>query len=301
MEETEDLSFGNGIDPALYTRNGKAFAREVFDFEERPLSYSTLKHMNKTPLHFSINWFSKDIKKKQTKAMLFGSVVDCLLTQPDQFDSKYVEFVKFKGKGSTEKNEKALEEFSSAGLTIMPEGMKKAAEFIISNLKSNPKTSWLINSTHTTQRKVNWTDRKTGLKLVIYLDGDGEYEDKPIVWDLKGVSKSGLASQALWNRHAMSMDYHLQAAMSELSYYLKTGIWPDFYHIVYEMEPPYAVNSFKADRNFLLAGRQDYRNALDRVKYCIEKDTFGQGYEFMCEEKFDSLELPAYLRNKYDI
>ena len=68
MEEIEDLSFGNGIDPALYTRNGKAFSREVFDFEERPLSYSTLKHMNKTPLHFSMNWFSKDIKKKQTKA-----------------------------------------------------------------------------------------------------------------------------------------------------------------------------------------------------------------------------------------
>src|SRR5688572_24914068 len=95
----------------------KLFPATSFDFAKRPLSYSTLKHILTSPLHFSDNWHYGKGRKK-TDELFFGSLMDDMLfTTKEEFDKKYVVKPKFEGTGARAKEaewKKAHETFQYA-------------------------------------------------------------------------------------------------------------------------------------------------------------------------------------------
>ena len=267
--------------------------------------------------------------------MLLGNIVDCLLLTPEEFDKKYiVEFDKSKHEDALKTvsdmlqflglekqpakskkadlismckeqdhkvkifDEIALEHYQGMGdRTEVTIEQYQTAEAICEAIKTNPKTKWLYESTTQTQVKITYVDKKTGLRVIMYLDAVSEHEGKAIVWDLKTTTN---ASEDRYPRQAADLYYHLQSAMYCLGYFRKKFVFPDFYQVVAETKPPYAVNTYKASQDFLEAGKQLYRNNIDKVKYCIDNDCFDKGYDFLDELGWDELDLPGYLKKKFD-
>jgi len=123
------------------------------------------------------------------------------------------------------------------------------------------------------------------------LDGEAEKEEKAIIWDLKCTTDASLEG---WMKQAFNMGYHLQSGTYWTGYARKTGKFADFYHIVCEVNEPYAVNCFRADNDFMELGKKHFREAMDRVKYCIGNDCFDQGYEFLDDKGYSILPLHSF-------
>jgi len=268
----------------------KLYPASGFDFKKRPVSYSTMKHILKSPLHFSYNWYEK---KAPTPAMIFGNLVDCLLLQPERFKDRFVFGPEVKK--STKEGRVIWESFMETEIAnkqsvIKEEDVEKAKK-VVEVVKTNPKTQWLYEATNSVQKKLTWTDKKTGIPLIGYLDADAEKNKKAIIWDLKITTD---ASEEGWMKQAFNMDYHIQAGTYWRGYAQNTGKFPDFYHIVCEDKEPFAVNTFLASNRFLALGKQQYRNALDRIKHCVDKDCFDMGYEFLNEIGYSQLDLPSW-------
>lgn len=308
----------------------REYAVEKFDFDKRPCSYSSLKHILRSPLHFSHYRFHR---KPPTAAMEFGNIVDCLLLTPEKFDSKYHKSISKEDhpdalftvadlnafiegpKGKDTKPQlieialsldpkveiwdviKRADDNKAEGKTLVTAEQMEAAEAIVHNIKTNPKTKWLLDATHTTQRRLEWKDKKTGLKVIAYLDGEADRGRTPIIWDLKLTAD---ASENKYPRQAADMLYHLQAGTYTTGYIRKTGKFADFYQIVAESKPPYAVNCYKCESDFVDIGKHLYRNGLDRVRYCIDNDSFDAGYDFLDTLGYSDLDLPGYIKKQHE-
>jgi len=274
----------------------KKYPLSDFDFVKRPVSYSSLKHMLKSPLHFAYNRMHR---KPPTDAMIFGNLLDCLLLEPETYQDRYVIMPEINRRTNVGKEEYAalMEEMAKNKTTAVKQEDVERAKLIVETIKTNPKTKWLYEATTSVQKKLVWIDKKTGLEVIGYLDGEAEKETKPIIWDLKGTTD---ASQDAWERQAFNMGYHLQAGTYWTGYARKTGKFADFYHVVVEFNEPFAVNCFLADSDFMELGKKHFRQSLDRVKYCIDNDCFDMGYEFLDDKGYSVLSLPGWAKKQLD-
>lgn len=274
----------------------KIYPASDFDFKKRPVSYSTMKHILKSPLHFSYNWTHR---KPPTKAMIFGNLVDCLLFQPELYEKKYFIMPDINRRTNKGKAEYALlmEEMAEEKQTAVTAEDIERAKKIVESIKTNPKTRWLYEATISVQRKLLWTDSKTKIPLIGYLDAEAEKESKAIIWDLKVTTD---ASEEAWIKQAFNFDLHVQAGTYWRGYAQNTGKFADFYHVVAEDKEPFAVNCFLADSKFMELGKQQYRKALDKIKSCIDNDTFDEGYEFLNETGYSGLTLPGWALKQLD-
>ncbi len=272
------------------------YAASKFDFAKRPLSYSRLKHMLTSPLHFAFNWFEPFY---ETEALIFGRLVDVLLFTPDDYDKQFVIMSKFSGTGSVKAREQWKE--NNVGKSFIEEDDVERAKAIVEAVKTNKKTSWLWESTTSTQEKVYWTDQKTGLRCVMVLDARATKDDKPVIWDFK---TSIDASKEEYPRQAVKFDYPLQAGTYIIGDTMDKRVkgievvYPDFYQIVAEKTEPFAVNTFRASNDFIELGKNQFRTAMDRVKFCIDNDCFWMGYEFLDMIGYDEMDLPGWMKQK---
>lgn len=269
------------------------YPKSLFDFDKRPLSYSSLKPILKSPLHFAHNWVHGKEKPK-SKALKFGSLLDMFLFFPEEFEKAYCIKPKFEGTGARQREKDWIEDHKTFQLATKEEidDAKKMAEAI----KTNPKTKWLYEKTTNVQLEIRYTDKKTGLKYILRLDAEAEHEGKKIVWDLKSTTD---ASKEKYEKDAATFNYPLQGRMYCDGYIRKNGHFPDFYQIVCEKGEPYAVNTFRADNTFLEVGKKQFEKATQRVLYCMEHDCFNQGYDFLNDVGYDVLSVPPWEKNKW--
>lgn len=82
IEYSEELSQYNKKESDRYNLISRLLNMDV------ELSYSWLKEMLKSPKHF-LNYKLKDYTPP-TEGMVFGSMVDCLITEPNNFDKNFV-------------------------------------------------------------------------------------------------------------------------------------------------------------------------------------------------------------------
>ena len=180
---------------------------------------------------------------------------------------------------------------------------------IVENIKTNPKTAWLYEATIDVQKKIVWTDPKTGIKCIAYLDAISEIErgekKVSIIWDLKTTID---ASKQEYPRHAANMDYPLQAGTYVTGFVMDQRIkkreeilYPEFYQIVAETKDALAVNTFRATNDFVNFGKDQFRKAMDIVKYCKENDLFWMGYEFMDMLGCDELDIPGWMKQQHGL
>lgn len=264
-----------------------------FDFEARPLSYSSLKHILTSPLHFADNWHHGKSRKK-TDDLFFGSLVDDLLFFPDEFNKKYTVKPKFEGTGARTREKEWKDENKS--MQFATNEQIREAKIMAENIKTNPITKWLYEATTAIQQTMIYTDKKTGLKFICKMDSVAEFKGRTIIWDLKTAAD---ASNEQYQKDASKWGYPLQGHMYCNAYIRKSGKFPEFYNIVAEKGDPYAVNNFRADATFMQVGKKQFEIAVERILYCMEHDCFNQGYEFMNIQGYNILSVPYYEKTKW--
>lgn len=251
-------------------------------------SKSGVKDMMRSPMHYK---YYKD-NPKETDAMALGSLVDCMLLEPELFNSQYImqpdtfpSPVKVKKNETPRTEQKPWTNRSSVcreyaktlvlrtGKMIISPDMLKEAEAIIANIKKSITASdYLVGMKQVT---LVWYDEETGVKCKARPDNlDSEFS---FITDLKTTDD---ASETSWRHTMTKFDYHVQAAMYMDGFRVLSGedTKLPFVFVVGETSAPYGVAIYHARTESIITGRKRYREALRLYKYAKENDLWEQSY-----------------------
>lgn len=260
--------------------------------KEVVLSYSSLKAFAKSPRNF-IQYKLKP-KTQQTESQILGSLCDCFLTTPKDFDKLFVIVDSFptsdnqkgfcedmiNGKsaedayannykvGGVDKVYSAMQGYINAiksGKMVCSTKMKEEAEKIIDNLKKSELVMQFIDSCDTFQTKSEWSYE--GWKFIGFKDATG----KNLIIDFKFTKD---ADPDKFERDIVNYDYFMQMGM-----YADTeeGI-PECYFIVYDRSMNFSV--IKVDYSFLNYGIRKYKYLVAKLNQCIKENRFLESYNF---------------------
>lgn len=264
------------------------FPKELFDFEARPLSYSRMKHILKSPSHFAQEWTKPS--KPPSDAMKLGSLVDLYLFEVEKFEDKYVLMPEINKRTNAGKAEYELFVEQNKGKTFVDQDQIDKAKLLAQSLKDHPVANEFVMNCQSAQHELRWTDKSTGIKLRGFRDGLSEFNGNRVQWDLKTAAD---ASTDKFQRVAIDLCYDIQAASYFYGHALNSGEFLDWYNVVIETEEPFAINILKADNNFMQFGKQRYRRCLDMIKYCLDNDCFDSGY-LMHQSQYNILSVPSW-------
>lgn len=273
----------------------------TLNLTERPLSYSSLKAFQKSPQHFVMY---REGKKEPTPAMEFGNIVDCLILTPELYEKKYAvmpsnlerpgaNILKAKNPSpeSIEKIKK-WDEWTSANVNktwISSEDAQKAL-FLKDKTYKNEKAVELIGRKVKTQVRMNWNEAESGLPFVGYIDLEGD----SFILDLKTAATGDPED---FMKQAYNLGYHIQAA-AYVDAYRKLGMFKDYWFLVVETSEPNNITVFKADKDFMELGHEEYKYLCKEFKMCMETDQFYKGYEFRSAMGYFHLDIPAWAKQR---
>lgn len=256
---------------------------------ESHLSYSSLSNFKSSPKEF-INYKLKEVK--QTDAMVFGSMVHCLILEPADFDYRYFilddKAVCSSIGGAKPRATNAYKEWKADVVAAARDKIitcvedYEAALLMSLNVRSNRAASKILKLATVHEKPIEWEMKNFKFRGII----DGEGED--IIFDLKTCAD---ASPKKFQRDIMSMDYYLQAAL-----YLK-GIGQMKRYFIIAMDQNGGVSTHQLSDSLLEYGINEVDTLLDKFNECILNDEFNTSYDFWAE-RFDGIfvaDKPAYL------
>lgn len=265
--------------------------------KEEKLSYSSLKAFSKSPREF-INYKLKP-RTPPNEGQIFGSLCDCFLTQPDQFEndftivdkvptsenqkgfcndiiaglSKEEAFNNHYKRGNAETTYETVKEYIEghlSGKTICTTSQINEAKKIVENLKKSDLVMQYVNSCHTFQNKLEW--EYAGWKFRGFTDSEGD----GLIIDFKYAGKGSDPDK--FEREIMNMKYYLQAAIYSQFY---EGL-PEFYFVVYDKSLNFSV--IKVDYSLIDYGIREYKYLVAKLNQCIKENRFGESYNFFDHE-----------------
>lgn len=261
------------------------------DIQDRPLSYSSLKSFKKSPAHFK---YHRKMPYIRTEALIFGSLVDCLLFTPDDYNKQFVIGLSIPKRSNDQKAEWQAFYEDNKGRDIIEKDDLDIAKQCVKAVQNNPLSKRLLDNTTTVQKRIKWTDKKSKLPCILYLDAEGEFdENTPFIWDLK---TSVSAEPESFERSAFHFDYQLQAGTYWNGYVRNTGKFPDMYFVIVEKTEPFGVSVMKCTDDFLKLGQHQYRMLMDEMRFCIDTNKFEETYEFRAVNDYYQLDLPGYAK-----
>ncbi len=255
---------------------------------ETRLSYSSLKHFYKSPLDF-LKYINKDFS--WTDPMILGSLTDCLLLEPEKFEEKFINIPNIDRRTKAGKEAWAELQKNIGDKIPVKKDLLDKANFMKEALEQNPMSKMLLNNTTEVQKHIEF--KYKGLTIRGILDGFGEFDGKPFIFDLKTTSESDPKS---WYRSIIKYMYHLQAAISQAGIFNEGFIMPDFYHIIVETAAPYKVSVVKFCPETLKAGKKILKKIVSDFNYCIDNDLWSEGYEFT-DPNINEVSLPEWYLN----
>src|SRR4029077_8555053 len=225
-----------------------------------------------------------------TRAMKFGSLVDCLLLTPRKFDQLYA--VKpeqyLASKGTMEKwtrqsktCRKWEDDHEAAGRIVIDNYDRLEAEACVNSLMDEPEIRSLVNASDAqvlvTADYLDADTRKLiPLKFMLDLVPKLGSPYERVLADLKTCDS---ADPRAWKKAVFNHKYHVQAAMYLDAYVCATGEdRTDFYHPVVENYFPYETACRHLSAEFIDLGRHEYLAALRRYARCL-KDNVWPGYD----------------------
>jgi len=260
--------------------------------KEETLSYSSLKEFGKSPRNF-IN-YKLAPRKPQTESQVFGSVCDCLLTEPEKFDLKYcvvdnvpttenqIGFCNDLISGSTPEQAKTnnnprgdaqgLAEYYKSYCETIKSGKqsistatKEQCIAIVENLNKSELVMQFIDSCDKFQNKKEWEYK--GWKFKGFTDAEG----RMLIIDFK-YSKD--ANPEMFERDIIKYDYYMQMGM----YAQEDESLPECYFIVYDKSMNFSV--IKLDWSLLSYGIRKYQYLVTKLNQCIYENRFNESYNF---------------------
>lgn len=237
--------------------------------------------------------WAREHPKKPTPDLIFGTLVHCLLLEPDAFNKQFSVWDDAVKK-TTKEGKAAYAAFADdlMGRQEVTRTMYEQAVEMVLKLRSTPFVGNLLVGEH--EKPIKWTDQETGELCKIRLDCLTEIGDTPVIVDYKTAAD---ASRKGFENHAAKYGYHFQAGMYCEGVEIVTGKKPKFAFIVQEKDPPYAVNVFDADEmDFIKKGKDKMRELLGIYHECKITNNW---YGYMgADPVIETLSLPAWATMK---
>jgi hypothetical protein len=258
------------------------------------LNASALKQFHRSPAHYQ-QWLKEP--RRESDALLFGSVSDCLILTPNEFNSRFRVRPEcphgpnpYKWSGGAKGERKLYEEHKAkveeweiewqsglpAGCIPISEDLFAAAVAARSAVMQHGIASHCATTGYR-QLVLVVRDEDTGLLLKCAIDavpaapmGFGQAE-----WDMLVDFKSTMdARRRPFQRAVAAFGYHIQAA-----FYLRlwNRLCPEapktrWLWVVYESAAPYGVKAYPAHSDLLLETGMLVDRLIKRYAECAEKD-----------------------------
>lgn len=244
---------------------------------------SGLDLVNRSPKHFWERYLNPDApEEKQTPALLLGSLVHCLILEPQKFSRRYEiippdtskrggEWEKFKGKHQHKQ--------------LIDAADYERAQAMNAAIRNHPEAARLLKLEDGIAEKPMWAhDPVTGVLV----------KSKPDFYNTKlralvDVKTTADASYSKFSRDVHNFRYHVQDA-----FYTDVAAWSGtpvlgFAFIAVEKEPPYEVAVYVLDDDSREFGRAAYREDLNTYAACL-KSGLWYGYD----RNIKSMRLPPW-------
>lgn len=234
--------------------------------------------------------------KKQTDALTFGSLLHCLILQPDNFDNEFaIEPIVNK---RTNEGKELLEQFNldNKNKIIVNNEQLQLADFLRQKVYEHPKAKALLTGAGDNEISLFWQDSETGVMCKARFDRAKYVGNKFIIIDVKSVRS---AKPENFTKTVYDLKYHNQA-----SWYIQCGNacfkdkeFAGFVFIAVEKEPPYSVAVYEMTELYLKIGEINTRKNLLTYKECKEKDNW---WNYDGEKAvIHTLDPPQWVLNKY--
>ena len=270
------------------------------DIKTRPLSYSSLKQFRKSPKHY-IQYITEP-RKPPSPDMIMGNAFELRLyafsSKNDEMyrDGIYI-YTKPNLRSNAGKEEWEQIKVAGEGKIMITEEQAAIVESMIVAMQDYPEMVSYVESFTKTQTKLLWTDRKTRIPFIGYVDAEGNAFDDDWIFDIK-VTKD--ADPNDFQRAAFNWDYHIQMASYAEGYHRTQFRFPNFAFLCFDPNPPYNCAPIMIESNVMEESREEWRRSVDAFKFCMDEELFHQGYEFRLQTMpYFSLRKLGYYRPKF--
>lgn len=256
---------------------------------EDHLSYSSISCFKNSPRKFI------DYKlgiKEETDSMLYGSMLHCLVLEPDDFFNRYhiIEDLDICNQigGAMPRATKAYKEWYQEAVAkagekqIVETNDYHAARIAAENVRHNRASAKILNLAVEKEKPIDWEFKN--FKFKGFIDGNAE----KAMFDLKTCPD---ATPDKFQREIIQRGYYMQAAM----YLCGLGQVKDCYIIA--LDKKNGVSVHKLESKLIEHGANEYNKILDKFNHCILTDAFDQSHDFW-SDRFDGTfmcEKPGYL------
>lgn len=211
--------------------------------KKEQLSYSALSNFAKSPNHLLAYW-QEDFEP--TPAMLFGSMLHCMILQPEYFPDTFAVY-----EGT--RRGKVWESFKEENTKkrIVTEKEYNTAHKIFREAKKNDLFRKLLTRTTETEKHIKWNCDGQDYHGFVDMVGDN------FIADIKTTQDAGdKFARDLWYN-----DYKMQGAM-----YLEAFENKDYYIIAIEKGMPYNVQVYKLGAELINKGYKKYLHFNEKYK-----------------------------------
>lgn len=239
---------------------------------------STLWNLRRSPAHYL---YYMDNPPEDTPAFKFGRAVHAAILTPTAYKRDFVilpEGIDRRTKAGKEEYQAFID--SAAGKEIISAEDAETISSIVKAFKANREARQLLKGTRR-EKPIFWKD-DNGIKCKCRVDAF----KAGIMIDIKTAKD---AETDTFTREALRFGYHVQAAHYIDAYYKTVSSkTPDWYFIVIEKDPPFAVNILKADIGFLDYGFIVRQELMQKLMKCREERSYPDyGMNELC--------LPGYI------
>lgn len=223
-----------------------------------------------------------------SKALDWGSLVDCLLFTPDAFKEQFAvkpeTYVNEKNEtkdwnGNSNTCKQWLRD--NAHLTAVSAVQVASAQKAVKALCNDEKVSALLtDSKFQVMATGYFKDWDTGLripcKVLIDMVPDSRNQFGSALADFK---TSNDATAQKWARHVNDYDYDAQAGMQLDMFNAESGQERfEFLHVVQESSSPFEIGRRSLSQEFIEIGRHKYNSALKLYAWCLKNNKW-PGYD----------------------
>lgn len=250
-----------------------------------------MKEFRKSPRHYVASWEKPFIP---TDAMIIGLATDCLLIEPEEFNSRYLHYEKFDKRSNADKEkwQKLTEQARDEKKQLITPEMIKTAQDTVKAIKEYAPAQPYLNM-RKRHEWLRWTDKETGLPCIGQIDWDCMLDNQLCIVDLKTASDSDPDQFA---KDAWSWEYFLQCGAYLEAYKTKYFQYPMFVFIVAETTDLHNVSINFVETKYMEFCREEWLGSMRAFKYCLDNNLWHEGYEFrlMGNMGYHALRKPGY-------
>lgn len=255
----------------------------------RGLSKSGLALLRECPAKYHWRYILGN-QQEETKAMLIGSALHCLVLEPHVFTNLFAVSPKFDGRTKDGKAGKAQFASEHAGKSIINEEEFALLDAMAAAVHSHPAASYLLGLGGICEESFFWREEYTGASVLCKCRPDLRIPSKRILVDLKKTAKG--AGPESFARTMLNMTYHLQAGHYLEGVSIVTGErYDEFIFIAVEEEPPHLVAVYQLDRDSVEMGKREAQAMVRIYARCMQED-YWPGYG----EHIQPINLPRWAK-----